>query len=237
MVFEMVESLFKVLVVDDDEAIREVCAEALSLKGYGVTVASSAWDALGLIGTTAWDLVVTDVNMPGLSGIDFYRVAVSRAPELASKFIFMTGSHSMVPAVEALGEKLVIKPFRVKELLDAAWSVLRTSEVNRQFERLSLLNRLQVRINGVMGAGVADGDGIEGVAEDLSLNGMKIRYPGAPFAAGPELMMIMIEDLKISREARVVWSAASDGSQSYSGVIFEKPVPAAIIAGLASNRA
>lgn len=230
MVFEMVESLFKVLVVDDDEAIREVCAEALSLKGYGVTVASSAWDALGHVGGSAWDLVVSDVNMPGLSGMDFYRVATTRAPELASKFVFMTGNHAVVPALETLGARVVMKPFRVKELLDAAWSVLKVSEVNRQFERLSLLNRLQVRINGAVGAGAVDG-----VAEDLSLNGMKIRYSGAPFAAGPGLT-IMIDDLKISREARVVWSAASDGSQSYSGVIFEKPVPVAILAGLASNR-
>jgi len=233
----MVESLFKVLVVDDDEAIREVCADTLSLKGYDVTVAASAWDALTHVNGSSWDLVVTDVNMPGLSGIDFYRVAVSRAPDLSSKFVFMSGSHSVAPAVEALGARLVIKPFRVKELLDAAWSVLKVSEVNRQFERLALLNRLQVRINGVAGAVGMDGDGIEAVAEDLSLNGMKIRYPGAPFAAGPGLMMIMIEELKISREARVVWSAASDGSQSYSGVIFEKPVPAAVLAGLASNRA
>jgi DNA-binding response OmpR family regulator len=232
----MVDGFFRVLVVDDDKAIREVCAEALSLKGYGVTVASSAWDALSHVNGSSWDLVVTDVNMPGLSGVDFYRVAVSRAPELSSKFVFMSGNHSVAPAVEALGARLVIKPFRVKELLDAAWSVLKVSEVNRQFERLSLLNRLQVRINGVIGAVGADVDGIEAVAEDLSLNGMKIRYPGAPFAAGPGLM-IKIEDLKLSREARVVWSAASDGAQSYSGVIFEKPVPAAILAGLASNRA
>jgi len=231
----MVDGSFKVLVVDDDKTIREVCAEALSLRGYDITVASGGWDALGLIGSTAWDLVVTDVNMPGLSGIDFYRVAVSRAPGLASKFVFMTGNHSVAPAVEALGARLVIKPFRVKELLDAAWSVLRTSEVNRQFERLALLNRLQVRINRVSGGAVAGEGGLDAFAEDLSLNGMKIRYPGSPFAAGPGLM-IMIEGLNISREARVVWSAASDGSQSYSGVIFEKPVPASVLAGLASNR-
>ena len=221
----MVDSLCKVLVVDDDRVIREVCAEALAYDGYAVTVASGGWDALGLVNGSEWDLVVTDVNMPGLDGIDFYRVAVSRSPELASRFVFMTGDQTSARTIEAMGARLVRKPFKVKELLDAASSVFQSTDANRRHKRLPVARCMQVRING------AD---LDAVAEDFSLNGMKIRYAGVPFEKGP-VLRISIDALNISTEARVVWSAAS-ASESYSGVIFEKPVPVSILAGLASNR-
>ena len=73
----MTESYFRVLVVDDDEAMREVCSEVLVAEGYDVSLATDGWEALGLIGMR-WDLVITDFNMPGLDGVGFYRAAVSR---------------------------------------------------------------------------------------------------------------------------------------------------------------
>lgn len=227
MGIKMVENLFKVLVVDDDKMIGEVCAEALSYEGYDVTVASGGWDALGLLNGREWDIIVTDVNMPGLDGIDFYRAATSRAPALKGKFVFMTGNPASAVTVEEMGYRAVIKPFKVKGLLEAVCSVLKATDANRRCERLPLSGCcLQVRING---------SELDALGEDLSLNGMKIRYAGTPFQAGPALN-ISIDALNISREARVVWSAALEGSESFSGVIFEKPVPASILAGLALNR-
>mgnify|MGYP003501426912 FL=1 len=223
----MVENLFKVLVVDDDKMIGEVCAEALAYEGYDVTVASGGWDALGLINGREWDLIVTDINMPGLDGIDFYRAATSCAPALKGKFVFMTGNPASARTVEEMGYRVVIKPFKVKDLLEAVWSVLKATDANRRCERLPLSGCcLHVRING---------SELDAIGEDLSLNGMKISYAGTPFVAGPALK-ISIDALNISRDARVVWSAASRGAESFSGVIFEKPVPASILAGLAPNR-
>lgn len=227
MGIKMVDSLFKVLVVDDDKAIREVCAEALSYEGYDVTIASGGWDALGFVVGREWDMVVTDINMPGFDGIDFYRAAISSSPALRGRFVFMTGNPASARLVEEMDCRVVIKPFKVKDLLEAVWSVLKANDASRRCERLPLSGCcLQVRING---------SELDAIGEDLSLNGMKIRYAGTPFQAGPALK-ISIDALNISREARVVWSAASKGSESFSGVIFEKPVPVSILAGLAPNR-
>jgi len=221
----MTESYFRVLVVDDDEAMREVCSEVLVAEGYDVSLATDGWEALGLIGMR-WDLVITDFNMPGLDGVGFYRAAVSRVPEISDKFIFMTGDRASARVIEGMNRRLVKKPFKVRELLDMVESVLKESEASRKDRR--------VRLNGCGLRIRFDGSELAAVGEDLSLHGMKIRYQGKPFDSGPGLK-ISIDNLNISRDARVVWSTASSGSESFSGIIFEKPVPPSIFAELVPN--
>jgi DNA-binding response OmpR family regulator len=160
----MADTFFKILVVDDDEAMREVCSEVLTSEGYDVSVASDGWEALGLC-TQGWDLIISDVNMPGLDGIGFYRAAVSRVPEISGKFIFMTGDRSSARVIEGMNCMLVKKPFKVRDLLDLVESVLKDSAASRKDKRVSLNGcGLQIRING---------SELAAVAEDLSLNGMK----------------------------------------------------------------
>jgi DNA-binding response OmpR family regulator len=205
--------------------MREVCSEVLTAEGYDVTTASDGWEALGL-SVKGWDLIISDVNMPGLDGIGFYRAAVSRVPEINGKFIFMTGDRSSARVIEGMNCMLIKKPFKVRDLLDLVESVLSDFDSNRKDKRVALGGcGLQIRING---------SDLTATAEDLSLNGMKIRYPGKPFEAGPGLK-ISIEALNICRDARVVWSVASAGMESFSGVIFEKPVPVSMLAGLVPN--
>lgn len=217
----MARSFFKILVVDDDETMREVCSEVLATSGYDVSVAAGGVEALGLIDMN-WDLIITDYNMPGLDGAGFYRAAVSRIPVIKDRFIFMTGDMASARVIEGMNCRLVKKPFRVKDLLSAVESVLKESEASRRFKR--------VRLDGCALHIRFDGSELAAVAEDLSLHGMKIRYPGRPFEAGPGLK-VSIDDLNISRDARVVWSVAS-ASESFSGIIFEKPVPASVFAEL-----
>lgn len=220
----MAESFFKILVVDDDETMREVCSEVLASEGYDVSAASDGWEALGLI-DMKWDLILTDFNMPGLNGAGFYKAAVSRLPEMADKFIFMTGDMLSARTIEGMNGRLISKPFRVKDLLNTVESVLKESEASRRYKR--------VRLDGCALHIRFDGSDLAAVAEDLSLHGMKIRYPGRPFDAGPGLK-VSIDNLNISRDARVVWSTATD-SESFSGIIFEKPVPASVFAELVPN--
>jgi diguanylate cyclase (GGDEF)-like protein/PAS domain S-box-containing protein len=58
------------LVVDDNEANRDALSRRLELKGYTVKVASGGWEALGMLEAGAYDLVLLDVEMPGMSGFD-----------------------------------------------------------------------------------------------------------------------------------------------------------------------
>ncbi len=60
----------RILVVDDELSMREFLSILLEREGYEVTVADSAEEALRLMDTALFDLVLSDVNMPGLSGIE-----------------------------------------------------------------------------------------------------------------------------------------------------------------------
>ncbi len=71
-----------ILVVDDEEPVREVVSEALEDAGYSVDVAASGWEALELLSGANFDLMFLDIKMPGMSGQQVMdRVKVER-PEL-----------------------------------------------------------------------------------------------------------------------------------------------------------
>ncbi|MFO8100679.1 MAG: response regulator [Dehalococcoidia bacterium] len=71
-----------ILVVDDEESVRELVSEALEEAGYFVDVASSGWEALEILTGASFDLVFLDIMMPGMSGQQVMdRIKIER-PEL-----------------------------------------------------------------------------------------------------------------------------------------------------------
>lgn len=216
------EKNLNILVVDDEEPMREVCFEVLNAAGYRVSVASGGWEALGLL-DKKWDLILSDYNMPGLNGAEFFKSAERRAPGISDRFLFMTGDRASAAIIEGMNCRLIKKPFRVKDLLEEVETALRDSEAKRKDKRIRLDGcHLHITIGGAE---------LDAFAEDLSLNGMKIRYSGGPMEAGPGLN-VSIEGLDVSRDARVVWSSGSAANESFSGIIFEKPVPMSVISVL-----
>ncbi len=61
---------YSVLVVDDEPVLRDICREALSEAGYHVAVAENGGEALAKLGRAGYDLVISDLRMPGMSGQD-----------------------------------------------------------------------------------------------------------------------------------------------------------------------
>jgi len=72
-----------VLVVDDDPGMAETLADILSVFGYAVTTANSAAAAVKVVTETRPDLVLMDVRMPGLSGVEALKTMKALAPQLA----------------------------------------------------------------------------------------------------------------------------------------------------------
>lgn len=106
----------RILIVDDDEPVRRLLVELLS-HSYHCIVANSAEDALDTLNAQQFDLVITDINMPGMSGIDLCRLIRDTFPETA--VILMSGGHSKVTKPEqgcGAGGYLA-KPFINTELL------------------------------------------------------------------------------------------------------------------------
>lgn len=90
----------RVLIVDDDEALRRALQKTVSSFGYSVTLASSAEQADGLVASNNYDVALLDVDLPRMSGVEFLRWALSRDPELP--VIMLTGLDSIDLAIECL---------------------------------------------------------------------------------------------------------------------------------------
>jgi CheY-like chemotaxis protein len=90
----------EVLVVDDEAVVLTVLREALRRGGYRVTTAASAEEAIDLMQRRRFDLVLTDKNLPGASGLDVLRAARALSP--APAIVLITGYSSYDSAVEAL---------------------------------------------------------------------------------------------------------------------------------------
>ena len=110
----------RILVVDDSPDTLELIQRNLASQGHVIHTASSAADALALLDSMTVDLVVTDVRMPGLSGIDLIREVRVRHPGI--ELVVITGYATIEGAVEALqlgAWDYLAKPFTDEELFQA----------------------------------------------------------------------------------------------------------------------
>ncbi len=108
----------RVLVVDDEAAIRDLMAKTLALAEYDVEEAPDGRAALGLIRISAFDLLITDLKMPGMDGLALIRDARRLAPTLP--VIIITAYSTEASAIEAANLGVagyLTKPFRIAKIL------------------------------------------------------------------------------------------------------------------------
>lgn len=102
-----------ILLVDDDPRVAEIAARALD--HYDVTTVHSGGAALeALRGSQRFDVVLCDLMMPGMTGMELYRAVENEAPKVAARFVFMTGAAFSDDArefVKATARPLLQKPF------------------------------------------------------------------------------------------------------------------------------
>ena len=116
----------RILVVEDDAEMRALLAEELDETGHEVTAAASGREALARLDVAAVDVVVTDLEMPGMHGSDLLAAVRTRDPDLPVVIITAFGSiESAVSAVKAGAWHYVAKPFRIEQLLVTIENALR----------------------------------------------------------------------------------------------------------------
>lgn len=81
----------RILVVDDEAPLRTILRETFEAEGAQVSEAANVLDALSLIAPGAFEVVVSDVQMPMLGGIALYEGGCRRDPSLACRFLFWSG--------------------------------------------------------------------------------------------------------------------------------------------------
>jgi len=81
----------KILIVDDEPCVSELLGEMLELLGHASRRCNSPIDALGLLETEDFDVILSDFRMPHMNGDQFYTKVIQRRPELARRMVFLTG--------------------------------------------------------------------------------------------------------------------------------------------------
>ncbi|HEY1662565.1 MAG TPA: PAS domain S-box protein [Verrucomicrobiae bacterium] len=125
----MLNRTSSILIVDDDDRVRELFATCLRMKGYDVQVAATGWQGLELAKKYVPDLILLDVKLPDISGMEVCR-QVKGDPALADVFVAFctgeaTGVASKVDGLEIGADEYLIKPFGLAELAARVRTLLR----------------------------------------------------------------------------------------------------------------
>ncbi|RHW35764.1 DNA-binding response regulator [Neobacillus notoginsengisoli] len=130
-----------ILVVEDEEKIARVLELELEFEGYAVTKAADGIEGLEAYRTGKWDLILLDVMLPAMSGIDLLRRI--RANDPHTKVILLTAKGTVEDKVAGLdlgANDYITKPFQIEELLARIRAALRMKIVEEQVEDESLLS-------------------------------------------------------------------------------------------------
>jgi two-component system response regulator MprA len=122
------EQQFSALIVDDNFALREAIARSLTRDGWDVATAPDGLQGLEALRGHPFDVVITDVHMPGRGGLWLWEQALALRPELRGKFVFMSSEPLPEPPSGAV---FMVKPLSLATLQTEMRSIVRRSEGTR----------------------------------------------------------------------------------------------------------
>jgi DNA-binding NtrC family response regulator len=127
----------RVLVVEDEDVVRELLEETLAEEGYRVEAVASGEAALKHLERSLFDVVLLDLNLPGMHGLNV--LSAAPATQTDAQFLVMTAFGSVDTAVEAMklgAFDYINKPFRTEELLLTLRRALEETELRREVAQL-----------------------------------------------------------------------------------------------------
>jgi CheY-like chemotaxis protein len=116
------EKSMSILLVEVDLELQRITCEILENLGYSVEAASTAEQAIAFIKTRKFEILVSDINLPGMSGIDLTNILIQAIPDI--RIIFISGYGYLVADKTNFPFYLLPKPFNAKQLAEAVECVL-----------------------------------------------------------------------------------------------------------------
>ncbi len=120
----------KVLVIEDEPIIRRVCSRTLALHGFDVDAVDNGASALNILINQEYDAYLSDITMPGLSGIQLCQVLKEKYPEKLNRFVFTTGdmfNQDVKEFVKTVANPVLPKPFLPDELISIINQVIESN--------------------------------------------------------------------------------------------------------------
>src|SRR5579862_9118872 len=148
----MADSAKHLLLVEDEAPLRQAIAEQLRDRGYLVEQADSGEAAIAKLADFAFDIIVTDLRLPGIDGSVVVEAAVERYPHIVA--IVVTGYGTVKDAVEAIkrgASDFVSKPFQIDELLHVLGSALEQRRLKSENAYLRSQLEERYRFEGIVG--------------------------------------------------------------------------------------
>ncbi|RVT44006.1 cell cycle two-component system response regulator CpdR [Sphingobium algorifonticola] len=109
--------MVRILLAEDDDAMRQYLARALEKSGYEVVAVDRGTAALPLIGPDAFDLLLTDIVMPEMDGIELAQQAATIAPDMRVMFITGFAAVTLKAGKSMPQAKVLSKPFHLRDLV------------------------------------------------------------------------------------------------------------------------
>ena len=137
----------KILVIDDDENIRNTMKTILEDEGYVVYLAATGREAIEKTQKTAYNLALLDIRLPDMEGVELLKLIKDPTPR--TRKIMVTGYPSMQNAITALNKNAdayLIKPVNVEKLLTTVKEQLKMQEDEEQFSEQKVAEFIETRV-------------------------------------------------------------------------------------------
>ncbi|GAB4371054.1 MAG: hypothetical protein Kow0042_13590 [Calditrichia bacterium] len=133
----MKKNSFSILIVDDEYYLGQMLAQALMQENMDALALTEVDSAIDWLHKKSFDLVVSDIYLPGKTGMDLFNYAKNHNIEVP--FIFMTGNPDLEMAIDFLtrgGYDYILKPFMIPDFINKVKSVIQTHKIKRQEKKL-----------------------------------------------------------------------------------------------------
>lgn len=130
----------RILVVDDEKTILELARRFLTSEGFQVETASQGTQAIKCLEQSSFDILLTDIRMPGMSGLELMKVARGLRPEII--MVVITGHGTITTAIESLkvgAMGFVLKPFTRQEIMSSVQNALEKHRLRQENLRMKSL--------------------------------------------------------------------------------------------------
>ncbi len=141
----------RVLIVDDDESMRFFLNEALAKRGYEAVVLGDAESAVRAVQEETFDLIILDVKLPGMSGIEAIPLIKEQDPHAVILVMTAFGSSHALDAVRAGAYDFFTKPFKIEEMGIVIERALEKRRFERELRKLEEKLRRQVSFDNIIG--------------------------------------------------------------------------------------